>query len=142
MMKKTFEKLKTIWKSDRMQELFRFCIVGVLSFIVDYGVMIALTEFFRIPVLISSGISFTLSVIFNYVLCVFWVFDGANRKDKFTIIVFVGSSVIGLGLNELFMWLFVNILGIYYMIAKIFATVLVMIWNYVAKRKAVYLRKD
>ena len=39
------------------------------------------------------------------------------------------------------MLIFVDLIGIFYMIAKIFATVLVMIWNYIAKRKAVYFKK-
>lgn len=135
-------KINFFWKNDRIRELVRFCVVGGLSFVVDYGVMVALIELLGIPMLVSNGISFTLSVIVNYILCILWVFEDANRKDKWTIIVFVGSSVIGLGLNELFMWVFVDLLGIFYMIAKILATILVMIWNYIAKRKAVYIGTD
>ncbi len=43
----------------------------------------------------------------------------------------------GLGLNQLCMWFFVDVAGLYYMIAKIFATAIVTIWNYITKRKAV-----
>ena len=140
-MKQKWKCARSLWNNRHLQEIVRFCVVGGLSFIVDYGIMVALTELCGIPALISSGISFTISVIVNYVLCVLWVFENANRKDRRTMIVFSASSIIGLVLNELFMWIFVDLIGIFYMIAKIFATVLVMIWNYIAKRKAVYFKK-
>jgi len=35
------------------------------------------------------------------------------------------------------MWFFVAIIGLHYMLAKIFATIIVTIWNYLTKRKAV-----
>ena len=45
----------------------KFGIVGVIAFLIDYGLMVALTEFFGVPYLISNTISFTVSVVFNYV---------------------------------------------------------------------------
>ena len=69
-------------------------------------------------------------------MCVKWVFDAKDMDSK-SVIAFVGSSVIGLGLNQIFMWVFVEIFGMFYMVAKIITTILVMFWNYVAKRKAV-----
>lgn len=124
----------------RFKEIFRFCVAGGVGFIVDYGVMVALTELCGWDVLVSNTISFSLSVIVNYIMCILWVFDNSNKKSAMTVIVFIGSSIIGLFLNDLFMWIMVDLMGIFYMFAKIIATVLVMIWNYIAKRKAAYVK--
>lgn len=35
------------------------------------------------------------------------------------------------------MWFFVDRCGIYYMVAKLITSAIVMIWNYILKRKAV-----
>ena len=121
----------------RVNEIIRFCMVGGLSFIVDYGLLYVCTEFFNLYYLYSSAISFTVSVLVNYWLCIVYVFENAKQKNKKQAAVFIGSSIIGLGLNQFCMWIFVSIIGVYYMVAKIFATAIVTIWNYVMKRKAV-----
>lgn len=130
-------KLLNFLKSDRFAEIFRFCINGGVSFIVDYGVLFILTEFLQVNYLISSGISFTVSIIVNYLICILWVFKDVKKNDTKAVILFIGSSIIGLFINQILMWFFVEITGLYYMIAKIIATIIVMIWNYIAKRKAV-----
>lgn len=121
----------------RVNEIIRFCMVGGLSFIVDYGLLYVCTEFFSLYYLYSSAISFTVSVFVNYWLCIAYVFENAKQQNKKQAAVFIGSSIIGLGLNQFCMWIFVSIIGAYYMVAKIFATAIVTIWNYVMKRKAV-----
>ncbi|WP_133967934.1 GtrA family protein [Eubacterium limosum] len=131
------EKIKAFFKSDRFAEIFRFGVTGALGFIVDYGILFIMTEFFNVNYLISAGVSFTISVIINYFMCVFWVFDNIKQKDLKTVLLFAGSSVIGLFINQFLMWFVVEKMDIYYMLAKIIATTIVMIWNYVAKRKAV-----
>lgn len=130
-------KLLQFFKSERFAEIFRFSVNGGISFLVDYAALFLLTEFCGVNYLISSGISFTLSVIVNYLICVLWVFKAVKKNDAKTVVLFVGSSVVGLLINQLLMWFFVEISGLYYMIAKVIATVIVMVWNYVAKRKVV-----
>ena len=115
-------------------------IVGVIAFLIDYGLMVALTEFFGVPYLISNTISFTVSVVFNYVASMRYVFerrDDISRRREF--IIFVVLSIIGLILNDLFMWLFVSVWFIDYRIAKIIVTVLVAIWNFVTRK--IFLEK-
>ncbi|MDD2414190.1 MAG: GtrA family protein [Eubacteriaceae bacterium] len=129
-------KIKALLQSKRFAEIFRFGVNGGISFVVDYAGLYLLTEFAGIDYLISSGISFTLSVIVNYIICVKWVFEGAQNQNARSKFIFVASSVIGLGLTEFLMWALVNKMGIYYMIAKIISTIIVMIWNYIAKRWA------
>ena len=122
---------------ERILEIIRFCFVGGLSLIVDYAVLYSLTEFADMYYLYSSAISFGVSVVFNYWLCVTYVFKGARKQNTRQATIFIGSSLIGLGLNQLCMWFFVAIMGWHYLIAKLGATVIVTIWNYVMKRKAV-----
>jgi putative flippase GtrA len=108
--------------------------------IIDAGLLFLLTEFCGIHYLISGMISFTASVIYNYILSVKWVFDAkkdANKTQEF--IVFIVLSVIGLGINQLFMWLFVDMMHIYYMLSKIIATVIVMVYNFITRK--IFLEK-
>lgn len=121
-------------------QFMKFGIVGVIAFLIDYGFMVALTEFFGVPYLISNTISFTVSVVFNYVASMRYVFerrDDMSRHREF--IIFVVLSIIGLILNDLFMWLFVSVWFIDYRIAKIIVTVLVAIWNFVTRK--IFLEK-
>ena len=103
------------------------------------GILYLLTEFAGVYYLISAAISFTASVAVNYLICVFWVFEGAKNTGAKAKFIFVASSAAGLLINQLIMWLLVDITGLYYMIAKIISTVIVMFWNYFMKRKALYL---
>lgn len=113
-----------------------FGVVGVLAFIIDYGLMILLTEVFSVNYLISTTISFIVSVIFNYSMSMRYVFahkKGMSRQREF--IIFVVLSVIGLGINDLLMWLGTDLVGIQYWITKIFATGVVMVWNFITRKK-------
>ena len=123
--------------SERFKEIVRFCFVGGLSLLVDMFVLFGLTEWFGVHYLYSAGISFTVSVIFNYWLCVKFVFKIKKKQTPKQATIFIGSSIIGLGLNQICMWFFVEIILLHYMIAKLGATLIVTAWNYVMKRKAI-----
>ena len=117
-------------------QLIKFGLVGGISFLIDYGIMVFLTEVFKIPSLISAAISFTVSVIFNYIASVKWVFDVDKEKNSKTkeLAVFILLSVVGLGINELIMWIMDKEFGIYYMISKIVATIVVMCYNFITRK--------
>lgn len=124
-------------KSLQYLEMMRFIIVGVITFVVDYGLLYISTEYIGLYYMYSTAIAFIAAVIFNYWLCVIYVFKNVQRQTSKQAILFVGSSVVGLGLNQICMWFFVEIFGIYYMLAKIISIIIVMAWNYIMKRKAV-----
>lgn len=111
--------------------------VGGGSFLLDYGLLYLCTEFVGIGYLYSSALSFTVSVLVNYWLCVVYVFPHAGARSGKRAFLFFASSLAGLGLNQLCMWFFVEKAAFHYMLAKILATAIVTAWNYAAKRKAV-----
>ncbi len=118
-----------------IRQIFKFGVIGGLAFLIDYGVLYLLTEFAGVYYLLSGTISFTVSVIFNYICSMKYVFsgkEGMSRRKEF--IVFVALSILGLLLNQLFMWLGVDLFRIHYMVTKIFATVIVMAYNFITRK--------
>ena len=75
-----------------IRQLFRFGIVGVIAFVIDYGLLYILTEKCGIYYLVSSLISFGVSVIFNYIASVIWVFDVDKRKSKVKNFIYFTST--------------------------------------------------
>ena len=63
-------------------QMMKFGAVGFLCFGIDYGLMIFLTEACRLSYLVSSGISFSVSVIVNYILSLKFVFDTGKDNNK------------------------------------------------------------
>lgn len=118
-----------------IEQILRFGIVGILAFIIDYGLMVFCTEILHIYYLWSTMISFTVSVVFNYLASVKWVFNVDNGKSKSAnLIFFISFSIIGLGINQLIMWLGVDKFQISYLIVKFLATAIVMIFNFVTRK--------
>ena len=119
-----------------IQQIAKFGVVGILATLLDYWLLFALTEWAGLYYLLSSMLSFSISTIFNYVASVRWVF-AVNQKYRKTrnFVLFVILSIIGLGLNALAMWLGVEFLHWHYMIVKIGATALVMVWNFITRKK-------
>ena len=98
--------------------------------------MMLMMKLTSLPDWICIAAGFILSVILNYIICVVWVFEDAGKQNVASQVVFLGSSIIGLGLTELFMLIFMQFMPA--SIAKIIVTLIVMVWNYVAKRFALY----
>lgn len=117
-------------------EILRFLLAGGSCLLLELGALYALTEAAGLHYLYSAALAFTLSVIVNYLMCRYWVFQGAGQQSAKAAAVFIGSSLAGLGLNQLCMWLFVEMAGLWYMAAKLLAAVVVTAWNYVLKRYA------
>ena len=128
--------IQKILKNKLFQQILRFLFVGGTAFIIDFGVLWFLTEHLSLPYLISNCISFTFSVIYNYIMSVCWVFETQQTRNKATeLFVFVILSVIGLGINQGIMWISVELLSINYLLSKIFATIIVMVFNFITRKK-------
>ena len=118
------------------EELLKFLIAGGSCFIIELIILYSLTEFIGFNYLTSSAIAFTIAVVINYIMCVRLVFETNKKQTLTTKLIFITTSVACLGINQLCMWLFVEFFDVYYMLAKIFATAIVTIWNFITKRLA------
>ena len=124
--------MKKILNNKLIKQIIKFGIVGVIAFIIDYGTLVILKELFIINLFISTEIAFIISVIVNYILSIKFVFDVKNENNNF--IPFIILSFIGLLLTELIMYIGVDKIEINYLIVKIVATIIVMVFNFITRK--------
>lgn len=116
-------------------QLVRYIFVGGIAFIIDFMSLFVLTEYLDIYYLVSAAIAFTLGLLFNYIMSINWVFNKRKYKNiHFEFGMFAVIGIVGLGLNELFIWFFTQDLQIYYLISKILAAIIILFWNFFARK--------
>jgi len=143
--------------SKLLVQIVKFSFVGVICFVIDYligliamNIMVAVfgNSFYAAASVIASILGFVISVIVNYILSFKFVFErkeNMSRKTEF--IAFIFLSIIGLELNSLIIWIAVgpvyetNVMlrenfnySMMYTLAKIVATAIVMVYNFVTRK--------
>lgn len=116
------------------KQFCRFSAVGVVSFLIDYGLLFTFTESLHMHYLWSSMLSFSAATVFNYVYSTKYVFEcsGERRTGQFGMFLLLGFC--GLLLNSIFMKVLVEHMELHYMLAKICAAFLVSLWNFGSRK--------
>ena len=124
--------------SKLFEQILKFGVVGVLAFLVDYGVLMLLSQVFGVDPVLSAGISFCVSVIFNYLASMRYVFTHREDMSKTKeFVIFIVLSAVGLVINEIIMWVgtrWLGTTGLAVTVVKVFATAVVMVWNFVSRK--------
>ena len=115
-------------------QIIKFGIVGVVATLVDVGVLVVLKELLHIDVLVACAISFCISVAVNYILSMAFVFKSKNQNKLREVVIFLLLSVGGLCLNQLILWIGVTFVSAYYLTVKLFALVIVPVYNFITRK--------
>lgn len=121
-------------------QFIKFSAVGVAATLVDITGLFLLKEVAGMGVLLSSGISFSFSVVVNYLLSMRFVFEGKDKNKGREFVVFVILSGIGLGLNQFIMWAGSSFTCLYYMWVKVIATIIVLLYNFISRK--IFIEKN
>lgn len=138
-----------------MEQILKFGVVGVICFGIDFVITLGISAVLRgmgtatdTAALIGAFFGFTVSVIINYLLSMKFVFvrkEDMDRKREF--VIFTVLSLIGLGINELIIKFSIDVIyvhvsalakvltpGMATAAAKIVATAVVMVYNFVTRK--------
>lgn len=113
-------------------KFLKFAAVGFSGLLVDYGFTYLFKEIFKVQKYVSNSIGFTIAASGNYVLNRIWTFESDNPDIAVEYTEFLVISLIGLGLNNLILWLIVSKFKINFYLAKFFAIGVVTLWNFLA----------
>lgn len=117
----------------------RFLVVGVASFIVDFGLLLILHDVFLINLIVATTIAFVSGLIVNFLLNKYWTFDapkGAKQSSRqavqYGLLVCVNlvftNAIVGFGAN----------IHIGPEITKPISTGIIMVLNYTLYRKVIF----
>ena len=120
-------------------QLFRYIFVGGTAFIVDFFFLYFFSDICGIYYLISAILSFIISVLVNYIMSTKWVFNQGNIENKILEFnLFILISTLGLIFTEILLYFFTDVLGVYYLISKVISAIIVLFWNFLARRVMFY----
>ena len=112
-------------------KLIKYCIVGFSGVIVDFSITWLLKEKLYVNKYIANTAGFVSAATSNYVLNRIWTFESENPRIAGEYVSFFVISIIGLGLNNLIIWLCADKLKWNFYFSKIVAIGLVTLWNFV-----------
>jgi putative flippase GtrA len=108
----------------------KFCVVGLSGMVIDFGVTWSLKEKIKINAYLANSCGFILAASSNYILNRIWAFESHNEAIVIEYISFFTIALVGLGLNNLILWLFTSKLKINFYLSKLFAIGFVTLWNF------------
>ena len=124
-----------------LMQIIKFVIVGGIATIIDYIIFFLLHELLKVPTLPANVTSFTVSVIYNYIASVKWVFDVKKDDPKKQFFIFLILSIMGLLINTAIVYITIDILNWNSLICKVLATGIVMVFNFITRKLFLEKRK-
>ena len=138
---------KRVFSHENIRQFLSYFCVGGCAALVEWIGFSLMEYLLDVPYLLATGLAFILSTTVNWILGRIFTFRDSvyqeRRTEEFVLVFFVSS--IGLVFNMLLMYLFVDIVGmdtnIMKTIAKIIATGIVFIWNFLSRKLLIYRKR-
>lgn len=136
------EFIKKCWNVFVNRETITYAIAGVATTVVNFIAYHVFCNMLGIPNLIANAIAWVIAVAFAYVVNARWVFlekfEGW-KKEWERIWKFTGARVVTLVVEEIGMFLLVDVLHGPNLIMKAIVAVLVIILNYIFSKLFVFI---
>jgi putative flippase GtrA len=128
--------IRALWhKSERAWvQLLRYSVVAGVGLVVDFGGLVVLKEYGHFQYLVAATMSFAAALVLNYFLSMLWVFPRSRHSRWREFLTFGAIGLVGLGLNDLLIWILTSGLGVFYVLSKAVSTVMVFAWNFFARK--------
>jgi putative flippase GtrA len=121
--------------------IFRFLISGGLAVLANLSLLFLLTEYFRVHYLYSAMLSFSAGFLVTFFLQKFWTFrDNDRSKTAKQMTLTFAVAAINLFLNTFLMFVFVEEVHLWYMLAQALASLLLSIETYFLYKNIIFRR--
>jgi putative flippase GtrA len=113
------------------KQFSRFFIVGAVSALIQFSILISLVEFFFIKPIWASTSGYIAGALINYTLNHYFTFKSSLSHKK-SLLRFTLNSLFGLFLNFALMKIFLIYYS--YILSQVLASGIVLFWNFLIHR--------
>lgn len=117
-----------------LAQFIKYLIVGGTVTAIDFILLYIFVEFFSIWYMLAAAFSFIIALTVSFFLNKLWTFKNIDKKISLQIVKFVIINLIGLGINLIVLYILVEFFFLWYLSAKVFATAVAVIWNFLGMR--------
>lgn len=95
--------------SSRISEIIRFCLVGGLATVLQYGIYVVFVDAVGVKAVPSTLISYSISFVMNYLLSSYFTFH--KKPSTQNMLGFIGSHAVNMGVQTGIVAIFKGIVG-------------------------------
>jgi putative flippase GtrA len=118
------------------KKVLSFFISGGIGALSNIVILILCTDFFHLWYLLSSMIAFGISTMISFILQKRITFkDFANEGVYNKFFIFTLIALFNLAINTTFVYLFTDIMDIYYVISQVFSSLIIAGWSFFIYRR-------
>lgn len=111
-------------------KFLKFCVVGSISFVVDFGSTWFFKEKIKINKFVANGIGYMIAVVVNYTLNRLWTFNSHDDDIASQFLKFFTIALFALILNTVIVYVLNAKFRINFYISKLIAVFVVMFYNF------------
>ncbi len=121
----------------------RYFASSALALAVDVSVMWAAINYLSLPILWSASLGFTIGCFVNYAASKYFVFENkSSNTESVTITLFFLVGIAGLILNNLIIYIGVNVLSVHLLLTKLVSAGTVFCFNFLVRGLFVFKDPD
>ncbi len=148
-------------KTDKvLHQFLRYIWVGATTTVIDLVIMNFMFVYLGSSEVLSASVGYMVGVVANYFLCITWIFESDKSRRMYEFLGSMAIGFIGLGLNDLIIWLGVNLLPkwglfcstldmvgvpqsdvVFLNVAKGISIVTVLAWNFLARKYIIFRKR-
>ena len=132
-------------KLYHFRQFIKFCAIGVINTTIDFGIYFFLTRFTGLTgthIYVANAISFCAAATFSLFANKRFTFDRADKVTLNETIKFFATAISGFALGTLTLFMLVEHLGFHDLVAKVGATGVTVIWNFLISKFWVFTDEE
>lgn len=122
---------------ENIRQFVIYLFVGALATVVEWVAFYLLRHPIYMHYMLATTIAFIISTFANWIIGKWLLFREKQNLLKELAKIYV-TSIAGLLMNLLIMWIAIDLIGIQDMLAKIIATGIVFFWNFLVRKLLIY----